>query len=59
MNKKKVIIRVYIIELKNILHVDSDSASDPYFKIKLGDQVIDDQKNYKRDKTSVGIYKMY
>ena len=49
MIKKKVIIRVYILKIDNIAHVDDDSASDPYFKIKLGDQVIDDQKNYKRD----------
>jgi len=46
MTKKRVIIRTYILKIENIAHVDSDSASDPYIKIRLGDQVIDDQKNY-------------
>ena len=46
MIKKKVIIRVYVLKIDNLAHVDSDSASDPYIKIRLGDNVIDDQENY-------------
>jgi hypothetical protein len=33
MKKQKVIVRLYILEVDNIVRVDATSLSDPYLKI--------------------------
>jgi hypothetical protein len=37
MKKQKVMVRLYILEVDNIVRVDATSLSDPYLKIQCGD----------------------
>jgi hypothetical protein len=37
MKKQKVMVRLYILEVDNIVRVDATSLSDPYLKILCGD----------------------
>lgn len=39
--------------------MDDDSLSDPYLKVKLGDQVQDNVKDYQTDKTDCDFFKMF
>jgi Ca2+-dependent lipid-binding protein len=39
--------------------MDSDGLSDPYVIIKLGDQVINDSRNYHQNETNCEVYKMF
>lgn len=59
MEKTPVIIRVYILQGISLAQMDDDSLSDPYLKIKLGDQVQDNAKEYQEDKTDVDFYRMF
>lgn len=43
-------VRVYVLDAVIYDSVDIASESDPYLKLTLGDQVIDDSKNYIQDK---------
>jgi hypothetical protein len=57
--KTSVLVRVYILEAFNLEQKDWGSASDPYVKIQLGDQVINERKNYQVDEPNPKIYKMF
>jgi hypothetical protein len=49
MREIKCNVRVYIVRAINLAERDSDSASDPYVKVILGDQVHDDAENWQLD----------
>ena len=58
--KHEVIIRVYILELKDLPAKDSLSDSDPYIKIYFGEQKkFDEQKNHHNDEKNSAWYKYY
>ena len=58
--KHEVIIRVYILEIKDIPKKDMNSDSDPYIKIFFGDEKkFDEQKLHQEDKKNVEWYKYY
>ena len=60
LNRKKIIIRVYILELKQLAEKDRYSASDPYIKILLNDkEVINERKNHLDDKVECQWCKYY
>ena len=54
LNKKDVIIRLYLLELNELAKKDLLSESDPYVKIYLnGKLVINEKKNHQNDKKIV------
>ena len=58
--KHEVIIRIYILELRDLPKKDLLSDSDPYIKIYFGDKKkFDEQKNHKNDKKNIKWYKYY
>ena len=58
--KHEVIIRVYILELRDLPKKDLLSDSDPYIKIYFGDnKKFDEQKNHKNDEKNSKWYKYY
>ena len=60
LNKKEVIIRVYILELNELAKKDLLSESDPYIKIYLNDKcVVDEKKNHQDDQKNCKWYKHY
>lgn len=42
MNKTEVLVRVYVCDAFGLMSMDEEGNSDPYIKIKLGKNVIDD-----------------
>jgi len=59
MQETKTNVRVYIVRAFNLAARDSDSPSDPFVKVILGDEERDDRENYKTDEASPDIHKMY
>ena len=59
MEKTPVIIRVYVLQGISLAQMDEDSLSDPYLKLKLGDQVQDNVKDFQTDKTECDFFKMF
>ena len=58
--KHEVIIRVYILELRDLPAKDLLSDSDPYIKIYFGgEKKFDEQDNHKNDIKNVKWYKYY
>jgi len=58
--KHEVIIRIYILELRDLPKKDMLSDSDPYIKIYFGDQKkFDEEKNHKNDEKNSKWYKYY
>jgi len=57
--KRELSVRLYILELRDLVKKDIFSESDPYIKIKLGNHVIDEQKNYQLDKANAQLYKVF
>jgi hypothetical protein len=58
--KHEVIIRVYILELRDLPAKDALSDSDPYIKIYFGEEKkFDEQKNHHNDKKIVSWFKHY
>ena len=59
-NKKNIIIRVYVLELNNLAKKDILSESDPYIKILLNDkEIINERKNYQDNQKNCKWYKYY
>lgn len=46
LQQQSVEVRVYILTVNGLSAMDSDGLSDPYVKVKLGCQVVDDSQNY-------------
>ena len=60
LNKKNVIIRVYILELNELAKKDLLSESDPYIKLYLnGKLVFDEKKNHQNEQKNCKWYKYY
>ena len=58
--KHQVVIRVYILELRDLPSKDLTSDSDPYIKIYLGEEKkVDEQKNYIDNVINAKWYKYY
>ena len=58
--KHEVIIRIYILELRDLPKKDLLSDSDPYIKIFFGDKKkFDEKKNHQNDKKITKWYKYY
>ena len=58
--KKEIIVRLYILELKELAKRDTFSESDPYIKILLNDkEIINERKNYQEDQKNCKWYKHY
>jgi len=60
LNKKDVIIRVYVLELNELAKKDLLSESDPYIKIYLNDKLVENEKkNHQNDVKNCKWYKYY
>ena len=58
--KHEVIIRVYILEIRDLPAKDKLSDSDPYIKIYFGEEKkFDEQKNHHNDEKNVKWFKYY
>ena len=49
MQETKTNVRIYVVRAFNLAARDSDSPSDPYVKVILGDEVRDDRDNHQTD----------
>jgi hypothetical protein len=60
---KPVLVRFYALKGFEFVSMDGGSGesakSDPFLKIRLGDHVINDEKNYVEDTTSPDFFKCY
>ena len=59
MQETKTNVRIYVVRAFNLAARDSDSPSDPYVKVILGDDVRDDRDNHQTDQAAPDIHKMY
>ena len=59
LNKKKCVVRVYILNAFEIEQKDRNSLSDPYVKIKLAGISVSDRDNHKEDCTNPDIYRVF
>ena len=58
--KRRVIVRVYILELNNLAKKDAFSDSDPYIKILLGDkELVNEKKRAFKDCRNCKWYQYY
>jgi len=57
--EKKVYVRLYILKLGELAKKDILSESDPYLKITLGDQIIDESKNARENCADTDWFKCY
>ena len=58
--KQEVIIRLYILQLRDLPNKDIGSESDPYIKIYLGSQLkINEKDNYIENSNNADWYKYY
>ena len=59
MQEQKCDVRVYIVRAMNLAARDSDSPSDPYVKVILGNSVHDRRDKHKEDDMEPDIYEMF
>lgn len=59
LKKTQVVVRVYVISCSNLAQKDLKSHSDPYIKIKLAGNVINDSENYQTDQPNPKFYKNF
>lgn len=59
LNKKEMVCRLYILELRDLAKKDLLSESDPYLKISLAGKEIDEQKKHLDDTANAKIYRYY
>ena len=57
--RTECVIRVYILNCRDLAQRDIDSPSDPYVRIKIGKSKINDRENYQLDNANPDIYKHY
>lgn len=56
MQETKTNVRVYIVRAFNLAARDTDSPSDPYVKVILGEDERDDRKNHQTDEQAPDIH---
>ena len=59
MQETRTNVRVYIVRAFNLAARDSDSPSDPYVKVILGETECNDRKNHQTDEQAPDIHKMF
>lgn len=59
MEKTHCFVRVYVLSAISLTQMDTDSLSDPYLKLSLGDIVLNNEKEYQTDKTDCDFYKFF
>jgi hypothetical protein len=59
LKKNQVVVRVYVVECKNLAQKDLKSHSDPYIKIKLAGKVINDSDNFQQDQPNPKFLKSF
>lgn len=59
MNKSEVMVRIYIIDVSDLLPMDIGSLSDPYIKVILGKQKKNNRNNYQLDKVNCDIHEYF
>ena len=57
--KTDVVVRVYVIDAFNLPPKDRNSHSDPYLKVKLGNQTLDSSDEYISDDSNPSFLKMF
>mmetsp|Transcript_4050 Transcript_4050/g.3879 ORF Transcript_4050/g.3879 Transcript_4050/m.3879 type:complete len:713 (+) Transcript_4050:1971-4109(+) len=57
--KTDVLVRVYVLNAFNLAQKDLASPSDPFIKISLGKNSIDDRKNYIHDNSNPEFNRVY
>ena len=57
--KSDCMIRIYILDGRDIMQKDSDSESDPYLILKLGDKKITDRENYISNASNPRFYRFF
>lgn len=56
--EKKCNVRTYVISAFDLAKKDAFSESDPYFVLKLGNQIFNDRDNYQEDEPAPDLYKV-
>lgn len=57
--KSMCYVRVYVLSAYSLAQLDSDSLSDPYLRLVLGDQVQDNEDQYQTDKTDCDFFSFF
>lgn len=57
--KRDMVVRLYVLELRDLSKRDLTSESDPYLKIFLGNNQVNEKDRYVEDKANVDIYRVY
>lgn len=57
--KQDVIVRIYVLELRDLAKRDLTSESDPFLKIRLGKNLIDDSAKHIDDAANAKIYRHF
>jgi C2 domain/Ferlin C-terminus len=57
--RTECVIRVYVLNCIDLAQRDADSPSDPYIRMKIAKNKINDRKNYQEDNANPDIYKHY
>ena len=57
--KKNLLVRLYVLELRDLAKKDLTSESDPYIKISLANTQINDQENHLDDAANAQIYRYW
>ena len=56
---KKCIVRLYCLDGRNFASRDFGGASDPYLRIKVGENSFNERDNYVLDEPNPDFYKHY
>ena len=52
-------VRVYVLRGDNLMAMDATGASDPYLKVRLGGQTLDNRSEHLNDVTTAHFYRMF
>eukprot|EP01138_Halocafeteria_seosinensis_P001972 gb/GECG01002020.1/.p1 GENE.gb/GECG01002020.1/~~gb/GECG01002020.1/.p1 ORF type:complete len:1966 (+),score=293.18 gb/GECG01002020.1/:1-5898(+) len=59
LSPRPFVIRVYVMEGKNLSPQDSHGKADPYVHLKLGKTTVSDKKNYVKQELCPEVYRCY
>ena len=59
MEKTHCFVRLYVINAESLAQLDTDSLSDPYLKVIIGNETQDNASEYQTDKTDCDFYKFF